>query len=670
MRRPYQMPYTKSLPQLDPQVDSLQSSDVVALSDDNLGAFAKKATLGQLGEFFQNGNGALAYDAVNDWWYLTPIDPEDGPAFVFASRNPTDQYYPYAFGSPINFDRTLSGHKIPDFRVDSSRRIFNNAAIFVTFNDNPPNFGGFFCRTVSGDRNDPAAFDDPLQTVADATIYRAFGIALAATTDPAYPNGLKWELDTGDSYETGRQVQLDFFSIGAQTDTNRAGAAAIFIPNIDETKGWARQVWHPGGEVTIYGQGQAAHGYSTAAQGTLTLDAGDMRPVLALRTSADRGRGLSFYMDYASTQVEVFAETPGGASVLSGRYFTNTGNQRLGEILYVDRTNARVYAGATATIAGATETLQATAAGSPALAVNRTGSDGDLLRWFRDGSAVGAVSVSGGVVTYGSFAAHHWSQPVGEPFPPDLPLGSVLAYADELCEWFIDTWTEEDGSVHSAPYWGSERGDFVEHRIIPAHRTARRESFEDFVWEEVIDHRDGHAVQTRVKRARSGERDVTIRVPVLHENGDPVMVADTPHVSQSMADAAKPDDRPTAVPKMVDQVLYEEVPERTVEIAHVVTQEKNDNLAKCLVCDLAADRNVAGVFGGYDDDGDVKVVSIGAVPVRVIGPAKGGDLIEAAGHGVARAQSGAAVTAATLGRVTIGDDRADERLVACVLLRG
>lgn len=48
----YHMPYTKTIPQLFPQVAPIIGSDVLALSVDGLGAFAKKVTVGQLADYF------------------------------------------------------------------------------------------------------------------------------------------------------------------------------------------------------------------------------------------------------------------------------------------------------------------------------------------------------------------------------------------------------------------------------------------------------------------------------------------------------------------------------------------------------------------------------------------------------------------------------------------
>jgi hypothetical protein len=60
--------------------------------------------------------------------------------------------------------------------------------------------------------------------------------------------------------------------------------------------------------------------------------------------------------------------------------------------------------------------------------------DGVLVRWYVGATNVGAVSSSGGVVTYGSFCGAHWSQFKSMAKPNVLP-GTIVETIDRLCIW-------------------------------------------------------------------------------------------------------------------------------------------------------------------------------------------------------------------------------------------
>jgi hypothetical protein len=72
--------------------------------------------------------------------------------------------------------------------------------------------------------------------------------------------------------------------------------------------------------------------------------------------------------------------------------------------------------------------------GNTAIYCGRLNSDGNLVEFFRATGVVGAISVAGGVVSYGAFCGNHWAQLAGGMFANILP-GTVLETIDELCQW-------------------------------------------------------------------------------------------------------------------------------------------------------------------------------------------------------------------------------------------
>jgi hypothetical protein len=72
--------------------------------------------------------------------------------------------------------------------------------------------------------------------------------------------------------------------------------------------------------------------------------------------------------------------------------------------------------------------------------LKRTSSDGSLVQWWRGTSQVGTVSVTNGVVSYGSFCGTHWSQFMSLAKPDILP-GTIVETIDRLCDWPGETET-------------------------------------------------------------------------------------------------------------------------------------------------------------------------------------------------------------------------------------
>jgi hypothetical protein len=104
-----------------------------------------------------------------------------------------------------------------------------------------------------------------------------------------------------------------------------------------------------------------------------------------------------------------------------------------------------------------------TRSGSEGININRTTSDGNLIRFFQDGTEEGNISVSGTTVTYSAFTGSHWSRFIDES-KPDVLRGTVMESLDEIIDWyhveFETSHTEKDSdgndvvktSTHKKPY--------------------------------------------------------------------------------------------------------------------------------------------------------------------------------------------------------------------------
>jgi hypothetical protein len=79
-----------------------------------------------------------------------------------------------------------------------------------------------------------------------------------------------------------------------------------------------------------------------------------------------------------------------------------------------------------------------TPVGTP-LQLNRTGNDGELVRFKQDGTTEGNITVSGTTVSYNGAHLARWSQLASGAERTETLRGSVLSNLDEMCEW-----SEED----------------------------------------------------------------------------------------------------------------------------------------------------------------------------------------------------------------------------------
>lgn len=87
---------------------------------------------------------------------------------------------------------------------------------------------------------------------------------------------------------------------------------------------------------------------------------------------------------------------------------------------------------------------------------NRNTSDGTLLSFARDGTEIGTISVSGGVVSYNAFAGSHWSQ-LSDGSKPDILRGTVLDSINELVQWPDEPTTERLCKVKVSDTTGSKK---------------------------------------------------------------------------------------------------------------------------------------------------------------------------------------------------------------------
>jgi len=75
-----------------------------------------------------------------------------------------------------------------------------------------------------------------------------------------------------------------------------------------------------------------------------------------------------------------------------------------------------------------------TGEGGPALGVNRKVNDGDLVRFYQDGTQEGGISVSGTTVSYNGGHLSRWAQ-FSDNSRPELLKGTVMSNLDQMSNW-------------------------------------------------------------------------------------------------------------------------------------------------------------------------------------------------------------------------------------------
>jgi hypothetical protein len=76
--------------------------------------------------------------------------------------------------------------------------------------------------------------------------------------------------------------------------------------------------------------------------------------------------------------------------------------------------------------------------GTHALAINRLGTDGDLVSFYQEGTQEGSISVSGTTVSYNGGHLARWSRMLDGSKPENLLKGTVMTNLDEMIEWAYD----------------------------------------------------------------------------------------------------------------------------------------------------------------------------------------------------------------------------------------
>jgi hypothetical protein len=300
-------------------------------------------------------------------------------------------------------------------------------------------------------------------------------------------------------------------------------------------------------------------------------------------------------------------------------------------------------------------------------AFNRQTDDGAILDFRQDGTNEGSISVAGNTVSYNAFAGAHWSQ-FADGSRPDLPRGTVLSTVDQLCQWKAVEFTTRQRIA----------------RLRPVPRMVEETVEQDV---EVIDRA---AVEQDLPVARDvvtvGADGVRTVQRITFVERQIVQMPTTKTEKRQVTKRRKVYDfEPDYHPGITKHVLYDG-PARPGEVIDfdyggelvraTVVLERNARLPCCKVSDVAGDRAVYGVFNGYDGDGDVSVMALGAFNVRV---AKGetlqaGDLLESDGAGCARVQAGDHVLSSTVAKVTstVPVETYDDGsfLVPCTLMCG
>jgi len=167
-----------------------------------------------------------------------------------------------------------------------------------------------------------------------------------------------------------------------------------------------------------------------------------------LNISGGSGTGYSSQIStsYSFPYVNTYIDSISGASYESRMYLrTNSGGGSMTTGMVVTA-NGHIWIGQTSTsdpvssnisgiaFEGALGSGKFSRSGNAALDVNRKTNDGELQRFYQDGTQEGSISVSGATVSYNSFLGSHWSQ-FQDSSRPEILKGTILEVIDELCNW-------------------------------------------------------------------------------------------------------------------------------------------------------------------------------------------------------------------------------------------
>jgi hypothetical protein len=80
------------------------------------------------------------------------------------------------------------------------------------------------------------------------------------------------------------------------------------------------------------------------------------------------------------------------------------------------------------------------------LDINRTDNDGTLVTFRQANTTEGIISVSGGTVTYISFAGSHWSR-LADNSKPTILRGTILESISTLIDWYQVEYTKDEETL-------------------------------------------------------------------------------------------------------------------------------------------------------------------------------------------------------------------------------
>jgi len=107
------------------------------------------------------------------------------------------------------------------------------------------------------------------------------------------------------------------------------------------------------------------------------------------------------------------------------------------------------------------ESVSITRTSGTPLEINRNTNDGNLVNWFRGGTAVGDISVSNGTVSYNPFLGSHWAR-LEDDSKPEILVGTVLETINKLIDWRIATFTVNGEQKISTYHGPANVGDTVQ----------------------------------------------------------------------------------------------------------------------------------------------------------------------------------------------------------------